>query len=301
MPEGSTARDAKHLEAELLGSLEKKKPFIPNDPSMTAVMGLYMEHLQNLRSPDTAKYHATRMGPWVKQYRASEARNCAAHIIKDMQGHYAVATINRSLGILKKALSLAWDLGMTVENYGAQVKRLPEHNERHIYLDLDQVQKLSECATEEVSAAIWFALLTGCRRGEIMKLCKEDIGADTITIKSGNTKTMKTRTIPIYSSLRPWLKHFPLSITTEGLKSGFRRAREKADMPWLHFHDLRHSCASILLASGADMLTISRILGHTSIKTTERYTHLQTNAQRDALENAFAKITPKITPGKGSE
>jgi len=300
MPEGATARDAKRLEAELLGAIEKQKPAIPGDPPMTAILGVYMEHLKNLRSPDTAKYHAARMGPWISKYRASDARACAAHMVMDMQGHYAPATINRSLGILKKALSLAWDLGLIPENYGMQVKRLPEHNERHVYLSIEQVQKLSDYASEPVAAAIWFALLTGCRRGEIVKLKREDIGADTITIQSGNTKTQKTRTIPIVSSLRPWLEFFPLTINVEGLKSGFRRARESAGMPWLHFHDLRHSCASILLASGADMLTISRILGHTSIKTTERYTHLQTHAQKVALEGAFAGITPKITPkGRG--
>ena len=300
MPEGATARDAKRLEAELLASIEKRKPLIPGDPPLVSVMGLYMEHLHNLRSPETAKFHATRIGPWVMQYRASESRNCAAHIIKDMQGKYAAATINRSLGILKKALTLAWELGMTSENFSAQVKRIPEHNERHVYLSPEQVQLLSSCASEEVSAAIWFALFTGCRRGEILKLSKEDIGSDSITIRSGNTKTLRTRTVPIISPLRPWLRYFPLTLSMEGLKSGFRRAREKANMPWLHFHDLRHSCASILIASGTDMLTISRILGHSSIKTTERYTHLQVDAQRTALENAFAEIAPTITPRKGS-
>jgi site-specific recombinase XerD len=84
-------------------------------------------------------------------------------------------------------------------------------------------------------------------------------------------------------ALRPWLKYLPLPITYEGIKSGFRRAREDAGMPHVHYHDLRHSCASILLSLGVDLYTISKILGHSSIKTTERYAHLQVKAQRAAL------------------
>jgi integrase len=73
----------------------------------------------------------------------------------------------------------------------------------------------------------------------------------------------------------------------EGLKTGFRRAREAALMPWVHFHDLRHSCATILLASGADLYTVAKVLGHSTIKMTERYAHHQIGAQRSALEKAF--------------
>jgi integrase len=60
-----------------------------------------------------------------------------------------------------------------------------------------------------------------------------------------------------------------MPINFEGLKSGFARARVAAGMRHVHFHDLRHSCATILLKSGADLLTISKILGHSSVKMTE--------------------------------
>jgi site-specific recombinase XerD len=61
----------------------------------------------------------------------------------------------------------------------------------------------------------------------------------------------------------------------EGLKSGFQRGRKKAGMEHVNFHDLRHSCASILIASGADLYTVSKILGHAAVTTTQRYSHLQ--------------------------
>ncbi len=299
LPEGASARDAKQAEAELRASVARAaKPVIPGDPPLSAILGLYIEHTATLRSPETARYHAMRLGPWANQYKASQARQCAAHLIQDMVPHYAPATINRSLGALKKALTLAWERGITPDNYGLLIKRMPEHNERQIYLDVEDVRRLTDCASEAVAAAIWLALLTGCRRGELLKMRPEDIKENTITIHAGNTKTLHTRTVPIIAPMRHWLRYIPLPLTAEGLKSGFRRARVKAGLPEIHFHDLRHSCASILLANGADMLTISRILGHTSIKTTERYTHLQVDAQRRAMDAAFAEITPEITPGQ---
>ena len=297
LPAGTTAREAKQLESRLRDELTAAAlpPKHAGDPPLAAVMALYIKHLEHLRSPETARFHAARITPWIDKYTASGASKCAAMIIRDMTGSYAPATINRSLGTLKKALTLAWEQEMIPENYGARIKRLPEHNERHTYLTLDQVNDLTSHASDAVAAAIWVALFTGCRRGEITKLKAEDVGDTTITIRAGNTKTLKTRTVPIIGPMRRWLPFIPLPINSEGLKSGFSRARVKAGMPDLHFHDLRHSCASILLASGADLYTISRILGHSSTKMTERYAHLQTDAQSVALERAFSETALKKT------
>jgi hypothetical protein len=107
------------------------------------------------------------------------------------------------------------------------------------------------------------------------------------------------RIVPIVAALRPWLTYIPITINAEGLKSGFRRAREAAGLPQAHFHDLRHACATILLSTGADLYTIAKILGHTTIKVTERYAHHQVEAQKAALDRAFsAQITPDITPAQ---
>lgn len=288
MPQGSTAGAAKQLEADLRGAMVKDNaPRIPGDPRLTEVITLYIAHADTLRSPKTAKDHASRIGLWLEKYRASQARQAAAHIVKDMTGHYAAGTINRSLGTLKKALRMAWEAGLVPVDYSAHVKRIPENNARSVYLSVEQVQAIASHASDTVRAAIWIALLTGARRGEICKLQAADIGADSILIHAGNTKTLRTRTVPIVPPLRPWLKYIPLPINHEGIKTGFRRAREAAKMPAVHFHDLRHSCASILIASGCDLFTVSKILGHTTTKTTERYAHMEIERQRTAMEKAF--------------
>jgi len=108
---------------------------------------------------------------------------------------------------------------------------------------------------------------------------------------------LRYREVPIVPALRPWLAYVPLTIGAEGLKSGFRRAREAAGMPHVHYHDLRHSCATILLQLGADLHVVREILGHTSIKTTERYAHVMVQPQRAALEK-LGQLHQRLHQGK---
>lgn len=290
---GTSARDAKRVEAELIRALHAqagaRAPNIPGDPLLTELMADYTErHADTLRSPETAKFHAYRIGQWLEGRRASEAREVAAAIREDLLKAYKPATVNRSLGALKKALATAWEKSRTPVDYSGLVKRVPENNARTVYLQLEQVKALADHASQQVCTAIWVSLLTGCRRGEVCKIVAEDIGATTIKIQAGNTKTLRYREVPIVPALRPWLEHMPLEIGFEGVKSGFRRAREKAGMPHIHFHDLRRSCGTILLQSGASMQVVSKILGHTSTRVTEqRYAFLDDGAMLNAMERAF--------------
>ncbi len=306
LPEGSTSGDAKRIEAELRGAIIKspKQVVIPGDPPMSGVLALYIEHAQGLRSAKTSEYHALRLGPWAEKYKASQADEFAAHVIKDMsekvkdkktglmKAAYAPATINRSLATAKKGLTLAWQKHITSENYGLRIKNVSVHNKREVFLEVSQVQKIAQHCTEQAQAAIWAALLTGARRGEILQVRAEHIGKDTITIPSSHTKTLKTRVIPIVPALRPWLVHFPLTMNFEGLKTSWQRARVKAGMEHVNFHDLRHSCASIMLGLGVDLYTIGEILGHSNVQTTKRYAHLQIDRQRAALGKLSNLVMP---------
>lgn len=250
-------------------------------------MAAYMTHAESLKSSKPAKYAALRIGRWVESYTASQARICAAAIVQDLSGAYRPATINKSLGALKKALRIAYDRGLTPQNYGDAIRLLPEHNIRTSTLTLEQVHKLASHASENVRAAIWVSVYTGCRRGEVCSIQAEDIQGDHIILRSGMTKTNKHRAIPIIPPLRPWLKFLPLKITPDGIESGFKNARAAAGISCT-FHDLRRSCATMMLAAGVPMNVIAKLLGHSSTRVTEaRYAHLQLDAVRAGLEAAF--------------
>lgn len=289
LPAGTSASAAKQLEADIRAALGvQRTPTIPGDPLLTAIMGLYVEHAQGLRSPKTATQHAERIGAWAAKYRASQTKECAAHVLRDMKPHYKPATINRTLGALKKGLALAWERNLIPENYGLRIKRLPEHNARDVTLSLDQVRILAEHASDQVAAAIWIALYTGMRRGEILAMQSADIGKASITVRAGNTKTLKTRVVPIAGPLRAHLAKVPLKINQEGLKSGFRHARERAGMPWVTFHDLRRSCGTLMIEAGVDIYVVSKVLGHSSVAVTQaRYAHLQIDRMAEGLQRTF--------------
>jgi integrase len=286
LPKGTTQGEAKLIEAEIRKAAARapKQIVIPGDPSMVEVLALYVEHSRSLRSADTSKYHTMRLYPWAEKYKASQAQEFAEHVKRDMQGVYAPATINRSLACAKKGLTLAWKERRTHENHGLRIDFVAVNNKREVFLTVEEVRNIAQYCSEQAQAAVWAALLTGARRGEIFKIKAEHIGEDTITLPASHTKTQKTRVIPIIPALRPWLCHFPLTLTVEGMKTSWQRARVKAGMEHVNFHDLRHSCASIMLGLGVDLYTISKVLGHSTVQTTQRYAHLQVDAQRSALE-----------------
>jgi integrase len=284
----ATASDAKQAESDLRNELKAIRP-LAGDPLLVEIMPLYMEHAKTTRWPKQAEHCAKRIQPWLENFRASQAREVANKIIRDMKPAYKAATINRSLAALKKGLSIAWDLGMTQVNHGLEIKSLPPNNKREVFLTTDEVKRLAEHCPEGVQAAIWIALYTGARRGEILAMKQEDVGSHSLTIHAQNTKTLRSRVVPIVDPLWRWLSVLPLPYKDyEGLKSGFQRGRKAAGMEHVNFHDLRHSCASILIASGADLYTVSKILGHAAVTTTQRYAHMQVEQQRSALDKAFA-------------
>jgi len=310
LPEGATTSDAKLVEAELRAAVarapKEKKVAIPGDPPMLQILEIYMQHSETLRSASTSKHHAMRLIPWAKKYRASQAQEFADHVIRDMRKliddpktggqkpAYAAATINRSLACAKKGLTLAWKRRLTQENHGLRIEAVSVNNQREVFLTIKEVSEIAQHCTKPAQAAIWAALLTGARRGELFKIRAEHIGVDTITLPASHTKTNRMRVIPIIPALRPWLEYFPLELTVDGAKSAWRRARVKAGKEHVNFHDLRHSCASIMLGLGVDLYTISKILGHSNVQTTQRYAHLQVDAQRDALGKLSALITPAV-------
>lgn len=63
--------------------------------------------------------------------------------------------------------------------------------------------------------------------------------------------------------------HEPL----QELKRSFKTACRKIGIEDLRFHDLRHIFASRLIEQGIDIITVKELLGHSSVRVTERYTH----------------------------
>jgi integrase len=68
------------------------------------------------------------------------------------------------------------------------------------------------------------------------------------------------------------------------VRTAFKAACRRAGLGGLGFHDLRHTAATRMVESGANIVAISKMLGHSDIKTTMRYTHPE-DSLKDALES----------------
>lgn len=70
------------------------------------------------------------------------------------------------------------------------------------------------------------------------------------------------------------------------IRTAFENARKRAGIKNLTFHTLRHTFATRLVLSGVDLATVSKLLGHSTIQMTMRYSH----PTPEALKNAVSKL-----------
>jgi len=138
------------------------------------------------------------------------------------------------------------------------------------------------------------AYATGMRLGEVIHLLLTDIDSQRMVIRVEQGKGRKDRYVMLSASLLEtlrayWRKEKPRTILFPGkggkeplhstsAQKAFQRARERAriEKP-VSFHTLRHTFATHLLEDGANVRTIQSLLGHRSLESTQRYTHLAKN------------------------
>ncbi len=213
----------------------------------------------------------------------SDAHSSSARIRAVDAHSLSAATINRRLDVLRAAARWAWKQGMIADNLAGRVPRLREENARQVYLTKDQVKALANGSPNSTcKAAVIIAAYSGLRASEILRLTPEDI--TTAGVRVGKSKTGKPRLVPIAGPLRSSLSALPLDCSYRLLIKWFHAARKRAGMPHVHFHDLRHSFSAMFLqANNGNLFLLSKILGHTTIQTTMRYSHLITGEAEKAM------------------
>ncbi|MCK4576293.1 site-specific integrase [candidate division WOR-3 bacterium] len=160
-----------------------------------------------------------------------------------------------------------------------------KENLRLMYLTAEEADKLIECCNRWLKPIVYIAIYTGMRRGQILKLSWKNIDFDNNVIILEQTKSGYSRTIDMGDSVKEFLLDLKSKSTSEyvflssrgrpykDIKTAFKTAVRKAELKDLKFHDLRHTYGTWLRASGADLLTIKELMGHRSLKSTERYAH----------------------------
>lgn len=195
-------------------------------------------------------------------------------------------TINRELACLKTIFNIAILWGKIDFSPAKQIRRFPVNNIREKILGDEEMRRLVEVAEPRIKPILILALSTGMRQNEILSLKWQNIHFEGNYIFIEYSKSGKTRQVPMNDLIIETLKNIPRvsefvfyntkknkNVSPYAVRDAFLRACEKAKIKGLRFHDLRHCAASAMVRKGIDLVTVSKILGHSSIIMTMRYAH----------------------------
>ncbi|RME22435.1 MAG: tyrosine recombinase XerC [Deltaproteobacteria bacterium] len=274
----------------------------PTDPDLAR----WLDHLRAERaaSPHTLRAYAGDLGS-LSDFLAERGRSLSTATLADLRAWLgrqgrgrrrpAPATLARRIAATRSFYRWMWRTGRIDADPAARLRapRAPRRAPR--FLEIDEAAAVVEHPTQDG----WFALRNrallellygaGIRVGEAAAVRVEDLDLDRRLVRV-HGKGGKERIVPFgppaADALRAWLeargagggalflnKHrTPLS--TRSMWRIVRDAGARVGVPDTHPHALRHSCATHMLAGGADLRGIQEQLGHASLSTTQRYTHV---------------------------
>lgn len=172
----------------------------------------------------------------------------------------------------------------------AEVRPIKIKERELSYLDHEQIDELFEtldrvCVNPHVKLIAKICLATGCRWGEAQSLNRRHVRSGKITFT--DTKSGKNRAVPISKALEAEIKLHGKGDLFTNSEETFRRTLRMCsfEVPkGQATHILRHTFASWFMINGGNILTLQRILGHSSITMTMRYAHLAPDHLQEAIE-----------------
>ncbi|MEN6560102.1 MAG: tyrosine-type recombinase/integrase [Acidobacteriota bacterium] len=237
----------------------------------------------------------------VEHYRA--ARKVEARKNSTLGKPISPATANRELACLKCLFNRAVEWGRIETSPAARVKQLKEPPARETILTADQARQLLEVAAPEYRPVFIVALGTGMRRGEILSLKWTDLDLVRGIITVTNSKSGKSRKIPMSGAVGAALGGVPhrgeyvfwnpeTRTRLKDIKKPWAAACTVAKISGVRFHDCRHTALTWMLQSGADIVSVSKIAGHASIVMTQKYCHASPEMQRLAVNSVGEILEP---------
>ena len=168
------------------------------------------------------------------------------------------------------------------------------------FLSADEVKRLirTACTYKTLKQAFLFSCFTGLRKSDILGLTWNDIISvdDKMLIYKRIQKTQRWLSVPLSDQAKQWLPkraedeegslkiYEPIS--NASIHDNLQRWMAKADITNKHvsFHTARHTFATLELSQGVDLYTVSKLLGHTSVSTTQVYAKVVDKTKEQAIE-----------------
>lgn len=215
--------------------------------------------------------------------------------ITKRSGEVSAHSVQKELNVLKHLLRLAveWEVIPFNPAQGIKSPRVPAGRVR--YLQPTELKELMLGCPAWLRPIVAIAVCTGMRRSEILNLRWLDVDIAHQRILLPQTKNGEGRivymnksvqqvfiSLPFSSTTRPTDKLFS-ELTPEQVSVTFQRVCKAVAIEDFRFHDLRHTAASWLRMSGADIHTVAQLLGHKDLRMAARYQHLSPAFLADAV------------------
>jgi integrase len=179
------------------------------------------------------------------------------------------------------------------------------------WLTNEEMERLAACSARHLVPLVLFAVDTGGRRSELLRLDWRQVDLARKRVVFLNTKNGEDRAVrlcdracAVLAGLGP--KETGPVFTFRGkavrsMQTAFNKAREKAGLQDVRFHDLRHTFASRLVQGGVPLYDVKHLMGHKSLEMVQRYAHLAPEYQEGAIQvlnTGFGHKMGTITEGQ---
>lgn len=277
-------------------------------------LGQYMEWSRSAKKShrDDASRLKTHLIPrWGKRRLCDISRRDVDMLKIESLRKRAAGTTNRLLALTSSIYRQGQGWGVVDVNPAAGVKMAREGNANERYLSADEAGRfLAALETEgnrTAASALTLLLHTGCRREEVLTLRWDNVALDTATMRLVDTKNGESRHVqlsheavallraqPSYG-VSPWVfpgRDGPERPIRNVRKTMLRAMKAAGITEHARIHDIRHSVGAAAVQAGVPMATIQAMLGHKTLKMTQRYAHLNDQTVRagaQAVGDAMAK------------
>jgi site-specific recombinase XerD len=224
-----------------------------------------------------------------------------------LSGFLSCNTVHAYSGAVRQALRKAVKDNIILRNPGNEIENVKTQETDKVFLSAEEIQKLADIPPrndleKEIRRAFLFACYTGLRVSDLITITWGDIEHNPMQIVKRQKKTKAKVFIPLsnmaWSIINDGIIHkyteliFPL-ISVMKKTTRFGRLQKWAARAGLQknigWHTARHTFAVLSLESGAEIYTVSKLLGHTSINTTQIYAKATDKMKREAV-NALPEI-----------
>lgn len=211
------------------------------------------------------------------------------------------ATFNIHRRFLHAAFNVAIKWKYLLENPMSSVSKA-KTKEKRLFMTVDELRKILELIDKDLTTLrvkrhlrfirefrllVHFLLNTGMRRHEALKLQKSNIDFVKGLIHLEETKSRRTRIVPMNQASREILHQLGDELFSkmdlEHVSRKFGSYVKRAGLSGFRLHSLRHTFATNLIAAGVDIYTVSRLLGHSDIRTTMVYAKSNTELLAKAV------------------